>query len=356
MVRGLLCKGKLVRKRVGRSKRLAEKVRGDIEAKLERAEAGLLKLDYPIRQFFKEYLERTIDVHSASYHNRNERVIKQFERFLDTERPYLTKLSQLTMEVIEAYQRFRLKEITPYGKTPIKRRTVNIEVSSLNTFLNKALKWNMLSENPLRRVEYLKETDSKKIRGLTEKEVRKLLAKANGWFRPVLLTGLREGELISIEWDDLDLNRCIIHIRLKPDWAPKSSGRSIRERDVAIPKQLAEFLREFRKNSSFEDSRVFHNREGKPLRPGLRKVLMRLTAKCGFPEVTQLHALRHAYTTELIRTCKDIAVAQDQLGHADIRTTMRYSDLTLERKQKATESLDYGFGMPRKPENNDSGC
>jgi site-specific recombinase XerD len=43
----------------------------------------------------------------------------------------------------------------------------------------------------------------------------------------------------------------------------------------------------------------------------------------------------------LIKTCKDLAVAQEQLGHADIRTTMKYSDMTFERKRKAVEGLAY---------------
>ena len=56
-----------MRKKVGRSKSLAEKVRGGIEAKLERAEVGLLNRDYPIKKFFKLYLERTTREHSPSY-------------------------------------------------------------------------------------------------------------------------------------------------------------------------------------------------------------------------------------------------------------------------------------------------
>jgi hypothetical protein len=41
------------------------------------------------------------------------------------------------------------------------------------------------------------------------------------------------------------------------------------------------------------DNWVFHNRKGKQLKPGLRKVFARITEKLGFPEVTQIHALRH---------------------------------------------------------------
>jgi len=344
---GYYVNGRLIRKRIGRSKVLADKAKGDIEAKLERGEAGLLRKDYPVRKFFNLYLERTKGVHSSSYHNRSERVIRQFERFLDSDRPYLTKLSQVTPEVVEAYQRFRMQEVTPHGKTPIKKRTINLEVSSLRTFLNKACRWDLLSPNPLDKLEYLKENDSKVIRALTEQEVRKLLEAAGGWFRPILMTalyaGLREGELISLTWDDIDFDNCVIHIRRKPDWVPKSSGKAVRERDVAIPRTLVDFLRAH-KNGSGKDpgNRVFCNKDGKMLKPSLRKVLMRLTAKCGFPEVTQFHALRHTYATHLIKASKDLTVARDQLGHADIRTTMRYSDLTMDRKRAAAQMLDYG--------------
>lgn len=195
-------------------------------------------------------------------------------------------------------------------------------------------------------VEYLKEDDSKKISALSEEEVQGLLKEANGWFRPVLLTalhtGMREGELISLEWGDVDFEDSVIRIRRKPKWVPKPTRRTIRERDIAIPKALADFLKNYRNSQNGSDNRVFHNRDGEELKPGLRKILMRLTAKCGFPEVTQFHTLRHTYATHLIKSCKDPAVTQEQLGHSDIRTTMRYSDMTLDRKRKAAEELDYG--------------
>ena len=343
---GYYFNGRLVRRRIGRSKALAEKAKGDIEAKLERGEAGLLNRDYPIREFFQEYLRRTEARHSPTYRQRNKNVIDNFIRFLDKKLPYLTKLSQIRPAVIEEYQKFRLSERGGNATRQPKKRTVNLEVSALNTFLNQAVKWDMLSSNPMRGTEYLKEDDSKRLRALTEEQVRLLFEEANGWFRPVLvtaaLTGLREGELIHLEWKDVDFEAGMI--RRKPDWTPKSSGRSVRERDVAISGELVDFLREHeQKTASDSDDWVFHSRDGGQLKPGLRKAFMSLTRKLGFPEVSQFHALRHTYATHLIKACKDVTVAQQQLGHADIRTTMRYSDVAADRKRKAVELLSYGL-------------
>ena len=147
--------------------------------------------------------------------------------------PYLTRLSQIRPSIIEEYQRFRLSEKTVHDSKPVTKRTVNIEVSNLKSFLNQAMNWDMLSSNPLDKVQYLKEDDSKPTRSLTEIQIKKLLEEAKGWFRPVFITatytGLREGEIISLEWDDIDFEKRVIQIRCKSDWMPKSSGKKIRE-------------------------------------------------------------------------------------------------------------------------------
>ena len=348
--------GKYRRKKVGKSKTLAKKLAGDIEAKLERGDAGLEKKDFAIKTFFDDYQNRTKSRLSASYHRRNSEVLGHFLRFLrEGMYSHIKHLTQMTPIIIEEYQSFRMKERAPRTKKAITKRTVNIEVSSLKTALNKAVKWGLIAFNPMQDTERLKEDDSKLIRALTVEEVSDLLELAEGWFKPILITavyaGLREGELLHLEWEDVDFAKKLLRVRRKPGWHPKSSGRSIREREIAIPTELVDFLRTHKvQNRCFDDNRVFHNRDGAQLKPGLRKTFMRLTKKLGFAEVTQFHALRHTYATHLIGACKDITVAKEQLGHADIRTTMRYTDITADRKRQAVELLSF----PRKKEKQSS--
>ncbi len=120
------------------------------------------------------------------------------------------------------------------------------------------------------------------------------------------------------------------------------SGKGIRERDIALAEELVTFLKMHKLKDKREDTWVFHNREGKQLAPGLRKVFGHITDKMGFPEVTQIHSTRHTYATHLIKCCKDIAVAKAQLGHSDVRTTMKYADMITEYQTQAANMLDYG--------------
>jgi hypothetical protein len=167
---GYYLDGRFTRKGIGRPKAIAEKARGDIKARLERGDARLLNRDYPVLAFSDEYLNGTTGKHAPSYHNRNQRVREQFKRLLKAERPHLKRLSRIRPEVIEACQRFRLAEAAPRTGKPIKKRIVNIEPGSLKAFSNKAIKWDMLSTNPMEGVDYLKKDDSKKIRALTEED------------------------------------------------------------------------------------------------------------------------------------------------------------------------------------------
>ena len=346
--------GKVIQKKVGKSKKMAQMVAGEIDARQERKDANLEPRDYDLRQFFQEYMDYTRNNASPKYHRRNEITVRHFLGFLEKKHPRVSRLSQLNLRLFEEYIVWRLGQGKDGGKS-IKKRTANLEISALKTFFNKAVKWQYLHDNPLTHVEYLKQDDSKKIRSLTAMEVQKVLDNSPEWFYPILFTmlysGMREGEVIHLEWNDVDLARGVIHIHKKDFWTPKSSGRGIRERDIALSEELVTFLKMHKLKDKREDNWVFHNRDGEQLKPGLRKVFARITQKLGFPEMTQVHALRHTYATFLIKCCKDIAVAQAQLGHSDIRTTMKYADMLSEHQAQAANMLNYRLEKEKKPGN-----
>jgi len=338
--------GRVKRIKTGRTKSHAEKELKRLEAKLDLGITDFEKQDCCLRKFFDEYLQRTEPRQSEGYHTRNKEVVTHFRAFLEAEQPYISRLSQLTPPIIDEYQRWRLVQKNEHTGRPPTKRTVNIEVSSLNTFLNWAVRYKLITQNPMTGYEKLKEDDSKRVTPLSRKQVQTLLEGADGWFEPVIrtavYTGFREGELIHLTWADVDLDGGFIKIRRKEGWTPKSSGQSIREREVALPPTLVDYLCEHKKKTkSDDDDWVFHNAEGKQLCPGLRKVLNRLASRLGYPELTKFHALRHTFGTFLSESSKDLPVVMKQMGHADIRTTMRYSHATQERQKRAAATLNF---------------
>jgi len=306
--------GKQYFKKIGRSKAAAEKFKGELEAKIARNEANLVPRDCQLTKFFKIYLQRTRDRVSAGYTRRNKYVIDHFLHFIALKRPALKKISMIDNDIIDEYQRFRKKAKAPNGIDPIKNRTINIEVTSLKSMLNKAVRWDLLHTNPIANAEMLKTNDSIKLRPLTTDEVRLLLKSIHKHYYPIfytaLYTGLRESEVINLQWRDVDLKQKEIYIRAKfvedgEQWTPKSSGKSSkRERVVDIGENLSQVLKQHNEKSlaSGKDDFVFYNSQGRRLLPGrLRTILRNTTKKCGFPEVTKFHALRHTYATHLIR-------------------------------------------------------
>ncbi|MDD5016441.1 MAG: site-specific integrase, partial [Atribacterota bacterium] len=148
-------------------------------------------------------------------------------------------------------------------------------------------------------------------------------------------TGMRRGELLNLEWRDIDFTRKKIKIRVKEDWEPKTS-----ERDIPINDRLVEVLIKHKKQS--KGSLVFTDSKGEKIHKNeLRKELIRITKKCGFPDVTKLHSLRHTFASHLVMSGVDLPTVKKLMGHSDIETTMIYSHLADEHVDKAVERLDF---------------
>lgn len=153
---------KRIRKKVGKSKQVAELALKDIEVKIAKNEIGFLtEKDKDIREFFAQYQEYSKTNHSSKTFARCRAIIDHFLRFLD-EHPHITKLSQLRPKLFEDYKIRRKSEwVTPNGipidpNKPIpkkatrgaKTNTINMELGTLRTIFNQAIKWDYLEENP----------------------------------------------------------------------------------------------------------------------------------------------------------------------------------------------------------------
>lgn len=223
----------------------------------------------------------------------------------------------------------------------IKTRTVNSELKTLRTLFNCGIKWNLVRENPTKGVQMLKTHDAAQPRFLTKEECQVLLAHCDDTLRPIVVTllntGMRRGELLHLEWKDVDFERRVILIRKKPFWHPKTTERDIPMNATAY-QLLLDLSGQRRKDSTF----VFPAEDGTPYhRNRLRVLLIAACKKAGLPDVTKLHSLRHTFASHLVMSGVDLPTVQRLMGHADIETTMIYSHLASSHINAAVEKLNF---------------
>lgn len=285
-----------------------------------------------MNKFFAEYLNYSSVNHSPGTFERYKIVIDNFKTFLENQ-PYITRVSHLNPKLFEDYKAHRKKQ-------GVKTNTINIELTTLRTVFNRGIAWGKIEKNPTQGVNTLKVTDEKKPRFLTKEECKKLLDNCGEKLYPIfytfLKTGMRKGELLNLEWNDIDFNRRKIKIRAKEQWHPKTS-----EREMPISNSLLSLLTELKKKRRKDTDLVFHNGDGKLIpKNKLRKQLMRITKKCGFPDVTKLHSLRHTFASQLVMAGVDLPTVKKLMGHANIETTMIYAHLAPDHLVDAVDKLD----------------
>lgn len=149
---------------------------------------------------------------------------------------------------------------------------------------------------------------------------------AGNLMKLALCTGLRKGEMFKLKWEDIDLERCFIHLR-----DPKSG------RDQAIPLNQAtsELLANHpRGNSAF----VFPGRGGKQ-RTEIRRPIDRIRKAAGLPkDFRPLHGLRHTYASMLASSGQvDLYTLQKLLTHKSAAMTQRYAHLRDETLRRASD-------------------
>lgn len=220
-----------------------------------------------------------------------------------------------------------------------KTNTINMELGTLRTILNQAIKWEYLKENPTKGINMLKVTDAKKPRFLAKEECQKLLQECGEKLHPIfytfLNTGMRLSELLNLTWQDIDFKRKKIRIQAKPFWHPKTG-----EREIPMSQGMQKLLEKSKEENKVRSKFIFHERDGSKLKTKLREELIKITNKCGFPDVTKIHSLRHTFASHLVMQGVDLPTIQKLMGHSDIQTTMIYSHLTPDHLVEAVNKLD----------------
>ena len=318
--------GKRIRKVIGRYKKIAELALSKIEVKIAEKRAGFFVSDKKLSEYIPQFLSH-VRVHvKSSTVKRYVQITGHLSGFLDTLEDPPVKLSQVTPSVIEQYKLYRLGFVKP--------QTVNYELTCLHHFFRYAVEMKYIRSNPTQEIKKIRKPQRKAPRFLTREEIARLLTKAspnlNNIIRFLLNTGLRWGELRSLEWEDVDWNERVIHIRIKEGWSPKGG-----ERKVPMNDNVQQILNVLPKTHQW----VFTTKTGSQVRQqGTWNAFKLACRRAGIEDAT-LHSLRHTFASHLVMAGVDLATVSKLLGHRDISTTMIYSHLSPDHLQQAVEKL-----------------
>lgn len=172
----------------------------------------------------------------------------------------------------------------------------------------------------------------------TPEQIGKILSVSDDSMRLVielgLMCGLRDQELMHLEWPDIRWNEATLRVTSKPHWGFKIKDSE--ERDIPIPDTLLSRLRTHRESNG--DSRlILPTKTGKPdgklLTPPQKTGegawaklwrLQRVRAETG--RVLRLDSPQtpRTYCTTLLQSGLDLRTVQQFMGHADLASTMRY--------------------------------
>ena len=169
---------------------------------------------------------------------------------------------------------------------------------------------------------------------LTLEEINTLLSRLPEPLRTAAeldaFTGLRRGELIGLQWQDVDFEDLVIHVRrsvvMMVEGAPKTEASA---KDVPLDAALAESLNRFRDKSFYNQPTdwVFASPRMKGKQPWWPETLWRrygipAVKSAGISKRVGFHTFRHTYTTILTQNNEDVKVVQELLRHANSRITL----------------------------------
>lgn len=240
-------------------------------------------------------------------------------------------------------------------------KTIKHYHTFVSSVMDRAVKWQLIQDNPCKRVDAPK-VEAHEIDCLDETEAAQFMrclqdepVETQVIFSLLILTGMRRGELLGLEWTDIDFDNCTITIRRTSQYA---AGRGIytdttktdkSKRTITIPVELAALLRQFRAwqgerrlrlgdvwcTDWAEHPRLFCQWDGKPMHPNTPyQMLQKFLDRHGIRRVS-LHSLRHTNATLLIGSGADVRTVSSRLGHSQTSTTLNIYAHQLQSADKA---------------------
>lgn len=271
--------------------------------------------------------------------------------------PYIgeIKLSKLTsMHIQRLYnelkERGRLDKNGMRIYEPLSASAVRHIHMILSSCLNQAVKDRLISFNPCENCRIPK-LQKKEMVVLPADKMGAYLeaAKQMGVYSIFLLeltSGLRRGELLALNWNDLDVNTGVLKInkqiqRINGELVVSEPKTKNSIRSVALPQQTVDILLEEHNRHPYSPLMFCSPRTNTYWDPdAIGRLHKKILAAAGVDTPVRFHDLRHTFATMAIQNGVDVKTVASMLGHYSAGFTLdTYTHVTKEMQQGAAEKI-----------------
>ena len=302
--------------------------------------------------------ERHLLQHGPAQPKREVPTLEQFApRFLDgypranRQKPsgIAAKETVLKVHLVPLLGSTRLDDVTTEDVQRLKHqlrnrapKTVNNVLTVLNVLLKKAVEWNVIDRTActVRLLPIPRSSAGFYDFDEYERLVDAALADDRIAYLVVLLggeAGLRCGEMMALEWSDVDLEKRQLRVE-RSDWKGHvTATKGGRVRYVPLTARLAAGLREHR---HLRGARVLCQRDGSPLTQKMVQIYVRRAVRRAQLSKNGVHRLRHSFCSHLAMRGAPARAIQEPRRHQDLATTQQYMHLSPAAIEGAIRLLD----------------
>lgn len=251
-----------------------------------------------------------------------------------------------------------------HSKDSLAPKTIKHYLSFVSDVLQYAVRMGMIQDNPCRggrvvlpkappteREVYTLEEAQRFLESLEDAPI-----KYKAFFILAIYGGLRRGEILGLEWKDLDFTEHIIHIRRTSQYLSDrgvytDTTKTVQStRTLKLPAAVFDVLRQVRGNQAEErlklgdlwqdHDRLFTNLDGKPMHPNTPYHWLKRFCEATGQRFLGVHAFRHLNASLLIDAGADVTLVSKSLGHSQVSTTLNiYSHSFQEAQARASEAV-----------------
>lgn len=301
------------------------------------------------------------------------------------------RLLQLRKRVYGAIGHLRMDKITPRqiqafvnalskeganertGK-PLAPKTIRHNLSLISDVFSYAVKMGVVSDNPCAKVTIPKgEQKEKQI--YTPAEVERFLTLLNSeplkyrtFFNLMIYSGFRRGEMLGLEWKDVNFETNVISVRRTSNYTAKkgvytdTTKTKKSQRSLKFPQEIMDMLKEYKAEQDeqalkyddkwVETDRLYTKWNGEPMQNGTPYFwLNEFCEKHGLP-FYGIHSFRHLFASLLVNQGVDIVTVSGALGHSCVGTSSNiYCHMLQEAQAKVSDAVSsaLNFGSKKEP-------